>query len=119
MDTGWQKSKIVTDAEGPKGVIQTTSGLETKPCMLCKSFAKDTRKLIQHFNSQGLKPDKDGFFETPLAQEVKGRTSLRVHPRDYGFCNRNCYVTHMNGTCEDFAVIQTRAELALKVGGRR
>lgn len=118
MDTGWQKPKIVTDAEGTKGIIQTSSGLETKPCMLCKSFAKDTRKLIQHFESHGLKADTDGFFETPLAKEVKGRTSLRIHPRDYGFCNRHCYTTHMNGTCGDFDITQTRAELALKLQKR-
>jgi hypothetical protein len=117
--TGWQKPQLVTDAEGPKGVIQTSSGLESKPCMLCKSFAKDTRKLVQHFEARGLVPDTDGFYETPIAKSVKGRTSMRVHPRDYGFCNRNCYVTHMNGTCEDFAVTQTREELALKIKERR
>jgi hypothetical protein len=117
-DTGWQKPKLVTDAEGPKGVIQTSSGLESKPCMLCKSFAKNMRRFIQHCKSQGLVSDEDGYFETPIAKEIKGRRSLRIHPRDYGFCNRNCGVVHMNATCPDFAITQTREELALKVQGR-
>jgi hypothetical protein len=118
MDTGWQKPKLVIDDEGPKGVIQTSSGLETKPCMLCKSFAKDTRKFIQHCKSHGLVPDADGNFETPIAKEIEGRTSLRMHPRDYGFCNRHCGVVHMNATCDDFAMTTTREELKLKITNR-
>ena len=117
-DTGWRQPDIVTKDGETKGVIVPATGLEANPCMMCRSFAKDTRRLIQHFQSHGLKPDAEGFYETPIAKEIQGRKSLRMHPRDFGYCNRQGCATHMNATCVDFKATATREEMALKLAKR-
>lgn len=117
-DTGWKKPTIVTEGGETKGVIQPATGLEKNPCMLCRSFEKDTRKLIQHWVARGLKPDAEGYYVTPIVQDFDNRTSMRVHPDDYGYCRRNCYTTHMRTTCADFVATATRDELALKLAKR-
>jgi hypothetical protein len=117
-DTGWQKPNLVQTPEGDKGQIALASGLEKQPCMLCKSFEKDVRRLRQHLAAQGLTPDKNGFYETPIAKEIAGRRSLKIKPRDYGWCRRNGGVVHMNATCPDFVITQTRADLAGKLINR-
>jgi len=117
-DTGWQRPTLVNTPEGPKGIIVPATGLETNPCNLCRSFESDDRKLRQYWKSHGLTPDAEGYYVTPIAKEIAGRKSMRVHPRDYGYCRRFGYTTGRNATCEDFAVTQTRAELALKIRRR-
>jgi hypothetical protein len=116
-DTGWKKPEIVKDEAGAKGVIVPATGLEANPCMLCRSFEKDTRRMMQHFEANGLKPDAGGFYETPIAQDFKGRKSLRIHPQDCGWCRRHGFVVQdpQKNTCPDFVCTATRAELALKL----
>jgi hypothetical protein len=118
-DTGWKLPEIVNTPEGPKGVIIPATGLEANPCMMCRSFEKDVRRLMQHFKSHGLTPDAAGYYETPIAKEIKGRKSLRIHPRDHGWCRRQGCVTNMRATCPDFVATATRAEMALKLGRNR
>ena len=115
-DTGWRKPVVTqVPGEAPKGVIQPATGLESKPCFTCRSWEKDTRRLMQHFQSHGLTPDAEGYYETPIAKEINGRTSLRIHPRDNGWCNRIGCVSHMNATCPDWKPTRFAKELALKV----
>lgn len=115
-DTGWKRLEVVqAPGETPKALIQPATGIETKPCFTCASWEKDTRKLMQHFRSHGLTPDAEGYYETPIAQDFNGRKSLRIHPRDNGFCNKQCCVSHMNATCGDWSPTRFAKELALKV----
>jgi hypothetical protein len=121
-DTGWRLPEIVNTPEGPKGVIIPATGLEANPCMMCRSFEKDTRRLMQHFESHGLVPDAQGYYETPIAKEIEGRKSLRIHPQDCGWCRRRGFVIQdpQKNTCPDFVATATRAEMALKLArGRR
>lgn len=114
-DTGWKKPTIVTDGGETKGVIQPATGLEKNPCFACRSFEKDERRLRQHCQANGLVPDAEGFYITPIAQEIQGRKSLRLNPADCGWCRRHGSVSHMNATCPDFVATATREELALKL----
>jgi hypothetical protein len=115
-DTGWRKPIVTqTPGETPKGVIQMKTGLENKPCFMCKSWEKDTRKLIQHFKAKGLTPDAEGYYTTPIVQDFDNRKSLRINPREYGYCRRLCMPTGDTCTCPDWQLTQTRSELALKV----
>jgi hypothetical protein len=115
-DTGWKVPQIVQTEKGEiAGLIQPATGIEAKPCFTCRSWEKDTRKLMQHFTSHGLTPDAEGYYETPIAKEINGRKSLRIHPRDNGFCNKQCCVSHMNATCPDWTPTRFASELALKV----
>lgn len=117
-DTGWQKPGVIETPDGVAGAIVPATGLEQKPCMMCKSFENDQRRLMQHLQAHGLRPDENGFYETPIAKEVKGRRSLKINPRDMGWCRRNGGVVHMNATCEDFKPTETRNDLALKLQRR-
>ena len=98
-----------------KGLVQIAQGTEPEPCYLCRSFEKDNRKLIQHFVAHGLKPDENGLFETPLAQEVKGRRSLKIDPNDYGYCRKNCYTTAMTSHCPSWRLTKFREEMMRKI----
>jgi hypothetical protein len=114
-DTGWKQGEVITTDKGPTGQIVPATGIEQAPCFTCASWEKDNRKLIQHFNAKGLQPDAEGFYETPIARDIQGRKSMRIHPRDFGFCRRQCVVSHMNATCPDWAPTRTRGDLAGKI----
>ena len=115
-DTGWKKPDMIQTPDGnTKGVIQPATGLEEKPCFTCASWEKNTRKLIQFFRASGLQTDAEGYFTTPIIQDFDDRTSMRVHPRDFGFCRQGCCPTHMNATCEFWKPTRNVSELALKV----
>ena len=114
-DTGWKKPELVQTSDGSKAVVQMASGMEQKPCFTCRSWEKDTKKLIQFLTSHGLQPDADGNYETPIVKDFKGRRSLQVNPRDYGFCRQGCCPTHMNASCENWQPTRFASELALKV----
>lgn len=115
-DTGWKQPSVIQTPDGKaKGLIQPATGLETKPCFTCKSWEKDNRKLIQYLVARGLKPDAEGHFETPIASDFPGRKSMRIHPRDYGYCRRNCYPSAMNASCSGWQPTLFVNDLALKV----
>ena len=111
----WKQPEVRRDAEGTKGVIQLASGLEHNPCFACRSFEKDERRLRQHCESQGLVPDENGIYTTPIVKEIAGRRSLRLDPKDCGWCRRQGCVVHMGATCEEFVATATRSELAAKI----
>jgi hypothetical protein len=98
-----------------KGLVQIAQGEQPKPCYLCRSFEKDNKKLVQHLLAHGLKPDEEGRFETPLAKEVQGRRSLKIDPKDYGYCRKSCMPTGMTATCEYWVLTQFREEMARKI----
>lgn len=115
-DTGWQLPKIMQDAGEVKGLIQPATGMEEKPCFTCRSWDKDTRKLMQFLNSRGLKADADGNYETPIVNDFKdGRRSIKVNPRDWGYCRNGCMPTHMNATCDVWVPVVSRSELQGKI----
>ena len=115
-DTGWRKPEVTqAPGEAPKGLIHSVTGMEAKPCFTCCRWEKNPRKLVQHFRARGLKPDVEGYYETPIAQEIEGRKSLKIHPRDFGYCRFSCYPTHMNATCADWQPTRFAKEMALKL----
>lgn len=114
-DTGWKQPNVVQGPDGGKGVIVPATGLEHQPCMMCKSFEKNTKRLMQHLQAHGLRPNADGFYETPIAQEVAGRKSLKINPQDCGWCRNQGGVVHMNATCPEFKPTETREDLAAKL----
>jgi len=116
-DTGWKKPEVSFQDGLPTGVIQPSTGMEVNPCFTCRSFEKDNKKLLQHLHSKGLKPNAQGLYETPIAKDVKGRRSMQIDPRNFGYCRRNCYVTDMRATCADFTAVVTRSELQSKIEG--
>lgn len=115
-DTGWRKPDMIQTPEGnATGIVTPSTGLEERPCFTCRSWEKDARKLTQFLTSKGLQPDFEGYYETPVARDFHGRKSLRIHPRDFGFCRRQCMPTHMQATCEDWDTVRTRSELQGKI----
>lgn len=115
-DTGWKKPVMSIQDGLPTGTITTATGLEQKPCFMCKSFEKDNRRLIQHLNARGLVADESGCYETPIARDINGRRSIKIDPRDFGYCRKNCYVTSMKATCPDFQLVQFREDMIPKIG---
>jgi len=112
----WQKPNVISTPTGTKGVISSPTGMEEKPCFTCSKWLKDNRKLIQHLRAKGLRADSNGIFTTPIVSDFKdGRQSMEVDPKDYGWCPKNCYVSHMLATCEFWQPTTLSGELAGKI----
>jgi ribulose kinase len=103
---------IKPTASGPVGHIQSVTGLEAKPCFTCRHYNNDRRKLLQFLNARGLKPDENGFYETPIVGDFAGRRSLKLDPRSFGFCLDQTMPTHMNATCEHWDFSRNATDLA-------
>jgi len=97
------------------GVIEMATGLEQRPCFLCRSFEKDEKKLVNHLLARGLKPDPDGSFVTPIVGDFKDRASLRIHPSQYGYCRRQTMPVDMQATCIDWAQVRTASEMESRI----
>ena len=116
-DTGWQKAQLVNTAGGMKGLITPSTGTEVQPCFTCKAWEKDNRKLIQYLLARKLGAADAGYFETPIARDFQGRTSLKIHPRDFGYCRRQCMPTHMNASCPEWKPTLFINDLQAKITG--
>jgi hypothetical protein len=115
--TCWQRIRI-TGGDGDQmaaGQIDLATGMESKPCMNCKSFEKDNRRLQRHIVAHGLTPNERGQFTTPIARDFKGRRSLKIDPRDFGFCRNQSIVVDMLATCPNWKPVNTAAELASRI----
>lgn len=111
--TCWQKIELVggDGEQSAAGLIELASGTEAKPCMMCRSWeGGEPQKLTQHLLARGLKPNAAGKFETPIARDFKGRKSLEIDPKDYGYCRRDCIPTDMLATCENWQPTITEAD---------
>jgi hypothetical protein len=92
--------QVISTKDGPVGNLALPSGLTQKPCFTCCDFDKDEKKLRQHLTANGLQPDVNGVYTTPIVQDFDNRASLQIDPRDFGFCKDQSMPTHMNCTCE-------------------
>lgn len=110
-DTGWQK--IVPQAEvidtrtgedvSAYGAVEMVSGLESKPCCMCKSFdGASEEKVVRHLIARGLKPRLDGKFETPIAKDFKGRVSMVLDPKGSGYCMRDSIIVEGLASCDEW-----------------
>ncbi len=85
---------------------------------MCRSFLKDQKRLVDHLLARGLKPEPDGTFTTPIAQDFKGRNSLRIVPSQWGYCNKNTHPVDMQATCPDWEQVKTSSEMAARIRSR-
>lgn len=118
--TCWQRIQIV-GGDGDRaaaGEIDLATGMETRPCLNCKSFEADRTRLIQHIVAMGLVPDANGIFETPIAKDFKGRRSLKLDVRNFGWCKKDCCVVDMLASCPRFRPLRTAEELATRIRSR-
>lgn len=115
--TCWQRIRI-TGGDGDQmaaGQIDLATGTEPHPCMNCKSFEKDNKRLQRHIVAHGLTPDEHGRFTTPIARDFKGRRSLKLDPRDFGWCRFEARVVDMLATCPEWKPVRTAADLASRI----
>jgi len=115
-DTGWRPIKnIVGDDNAATGQVEMATGLEQRPCIVCRSWEKDTKRLIEHFLANGLKPRPDGTFVTPIAQDIPGRKSMVINPPDWGYCKRELRPTDGLATCDAWTPVRTASELQSRI----
>jgi hypothetical protein len=115
--TCWTGIEIVGgdgDKEG-RGEIELASGLEARPCLHCTAFEKDEKKLRDHLIASGLQMDAQGRFLTPIAKDFKGRKSLAIDPRSYGFCRADQMPVDMLATCEKWTPVRTSSEFESRI----
>ena len=115
--TCWQRPRIVS-GDGDRaagGTIDLATGLEQKPCCLCKSFEKDVSRLQRHIIAKGLEVDAAGNFTTPIAKDFAGRRSLKLNIHNFGWCRRNCEVVDLMATCPAWKPVRTASELESRI----
>lgn len=132
VDTGLQriipKAEIVDtkaeEAVGGYGAVEMVSGLEQKPCCMCKSYEDvDQNRLVGHIISKGLRPRPDGKFESPIQDDFKGsgqvRANMTLDPKGCGFCRRDGIVVEGLATCENWTPTRTLSEFQQRMSKRR
>lgn len=116
-DTGWKKI-IATGGDGEhsaSGKIEMVRGSESRPCMMCKSWEKDEKRLIQHLLSIGLEAQPDGCFVTPIAKDIPGRKSMRLDPKQFGFCRLESTVTQDLASCPSWQQVRLVDDLRSRI----
>jgi hypothetical protein len=128
-DTGWRsiipKAEVVDTKTGKDlgayGEIEAVTGLESRPCCMCKSFdAVDPNRLIRHILSKGLRPRADGKFESPIKDDFKGqaRANMTLDPKGSGMCTRDVIIVEGLATCENWSPTRTMAEFQARMRPR-
>lgn len=114
---GYQQVQGVhAGADGmPTGHIDLTRGTEMRPCLMCAAFEKDEKRLIEYLLAKGLKPDENGIFTTPIAKDFPGRQSLKMNPKQFGFCRSDGIATMDDATCAHWRPTTLISDLAAKV----
>jgi hypothetical protein len=111
--TCWQEIRIV-GGDGDQlaqGRIELATGVETRPCMMCRRWDNVGRKrMADYFIARGLEVQPDGTFKTPIAKDFPGRKSLVIDPSSYGYCKRDNIPTDMQATCENWKATRTQAD---------
>jgi len=120
-DTGWQPIKIV-GGDGDRtagGQVEMVKGNEIRPCVMCRSWERDERKLIEHLMSRKLELMPDGTFKSPIRKDYKGtHANLTIDPKKFGFCRYETSVTEDIASCEKWTPVRTAAELADRLAKR-
>jgi hypothetical protein len=109
----WQAPNIVQTASGAKGVISSPTGVEEKPCFTCSHWIKNNRRVMQHFIAHGLEADENGHYQVPT--RLYNRSSIKVDPKEWGWCPKLGMPTAMLATCEDWQPTTLAHELARKI----
>lgn len=130
-DTGAKRISIVGgDGEtSARGLVEAVTGMEQRPCMMCRSFEKDDRKLLQLFLTHGFKLRTDGKLDSPTALK-DGRVNMEprnildvLDPKNFGYCRAQTIPVDQLATCEKWTPTKTASELAGRIqsrgGGRR
>lgn len=116
-DTGWKPLKIV-GGDGDQHAasrVEMVRGTEARPCLTCKHWERDERRLIEHLLAHGLELRDDGKFVTPIARDLPGRKSLVIDPKQSGFCRAESSVTQDLATCEKWQPVTTMSELQSRI----
>lgn len=113
----WQAPQVIETANGPTGVIEMPKMDNPTPCIYCKHWCKGTHKLRQHVRAMGLVPDAQGRYQMPPSPELRGE-SIKIDFKYWGLCLALGIPTHMDAgiKCPTWAVVETRAEMARRIG---
>lgn len=116
-DTGWSPI-IPTSGDGERsagGKIEMIKGNESRPCMMCTSWEKDDKRLVQHLIARGLKPNPDGTFTSPIARDMRDKTPMILDPKRNGWCRREGSVTEDLASCEKWQPVRLINDLRSRI----
>jgi hypothetical protein len=108
----------ITGGDGEQsatGRVNLATGIEQRPCIMCRRFEKDQKRLVEHLLAKGLVPDGDGKFTTPIAKDFPGRKPMKIDPTEFGYCRRDGIITDMMATCEAWSPTKSIVDLKRKI----
>ncbi len=102
-DSAGPRKIRITGGDGDRaasGLVEPVLGSTQRPCVMCRSFERDVKRLTEHLLAHGLKPEPDGSFVSPIAKDFKDpRANLRMHPREFGYCRLTTMPVQDVATC--------------------
>lgn len=121
-DTSWQEI-VPTTGDGQNtavGRVKMVEGFQQRPCIMCRSFEKDEKRLVEHLLSYGLLPRPDGVFTSPIQKDFpdaqgQRRANMTLDPKEYGFCRFECRVVGDEATCEKWSARRSLDGLIHKI----
>ena len=103
------------DDQAAVGQVEMVSGAEVRPCFMCRSWEKDTDRLIRHlrsFKSVEMRPD--GKFVARHNRELD-REGLVMDPKNFGFCRLTSNVSEDRASCPHWQPTKRAEDLARKI----
>lgn len=101
-----------------KSLVKPVTGLEQRPCFMCRSWEKNEKKLRQHIASKrDIEVLPDGTFRHIIDRDVKDRNTKTYNIRDFGFCRFTGMPTQQLASCENWVPTRRLIELQRKLGG--
>lgn len=103
-----------------RGTIQPVTGLEQQPCLMCRSWEKNDKRLRQHIASKkNIEVLPDGTFRHTADKDMPGRKSKTYNLRDFGFCRFHGMPTQQLHSCESWTPTRTVSDLLKKLPKQR
>lgn len=107
---------VVGGDDYARGLVEPVTGLEQRPCCMCKSFEKNDARLRQHIASKKFMAiDADGTFYSVIDKDMPGRKGLKYNIRDFGWCRMQTIITDQLQTCELWSPTRSVSDLLRKI----
>ncbi len=122
MDSGWKPIKVIEGggSDGVKGLVQPVTGIQTKPCNMCRSWEKNDRRIRELVHSKkniALLPD--GTMKHKIDLDVPDRQTQTFNINDFGWCRYWGQLAQQLASCEMWTATRTVSDLMRKLPSQK
>jgi len=122
LNSGW-KPITVTGGGGPdgvKGLVQQVTGIQTKPCNMCRSWEKNDRRIREVVHAaKNIVLLPDGTMKHKIDLDVPDRQTQTFNINDFGWCRYWTQLAQQLASCEMWTPTRTVSDLMRKLPSQR